>query len=52
MNIEKKNIKKSKKVLDDKMIISIAKSSINRKKSYSIYIDGPITKNQYTLKNI
>jgi hypothetical protein len=51
MNIEKKNIKKSKKVLDDKMIISIAKSSINRKKSSSIYIDGPITKNQYTLKN-
>jgi len=50
MNIEKKNIKKSKKVLDDKMIISIAKSSINRKNS--IYIDGPITKNQYTLKNI
>ena len=51
MNIEKKNIKKSKKVLEDKMIISIAKSSINRKKSSSIYIDGPITKNQYTLKN-
>jgi hypothetical protein len=51
MNIEKKNIKKSKKVLDDKMMISIAKSSINRKKSSSIYIDGPITKNQYTLKN-
>jgi len=51
MTIDKKNIKKSKKVLDDKIRISIAKSSINKKKSSSIYIDGPITKNQYSLKN-
>jgi hypothetical protein len=57
MNIEKKNIKKSEKVLealealDDNMIsISNLSSSINKNKS-SIYIDGPITKNQYTLKN-
>jgi hypothetical protein len=50
MNIEKKNIKKSKNI-DNKIIVNIASSSISKKKSSSIYIDGPIDKNQYTLKN-
>jgi hypothetical protein len=50
MNIEKKNIKKSKN-RDNKIIVNIASSSISKKKSSSIYIDGPINKNQYTLKN-